>query len=237
MPAPQVSKPLTVKQPPSTRPCSTLNPFTAVSLESERERIVERLSAHYAEDHLSTQELEERFERAYRARTVEDLRAVVADLPGLTAPVRVPVPVPRAPRVPAQPKGVVGERRYLAVMSNFRKSGNWTPSRATAVKAVMASVHIDLRDATFVDAEIDFDITAIMTEVRIIVPPGVQVNCDGWAFMGEFEGRSDSGLDPDAPRVNVRGSALMATVNVETRLPGESARAARRRERLERGQA
>lgn len=207
-----------------------------MSIESERERIVEQLSAHYAEDNLSTQELESRFERAYRARTLEDLRAVLADLPGLPAPMRVPAPIPRQSRAPVASAGAAGERRYLAVMSNFQKTGNWTPARATSIRAIMASVQIDLRDATFVDAEIDFDITAVMTEVKVIVPPGVQVECDGWAFMGEFTSKSDAAVrDPDAPRVNVRGSAIMATVTVETRLPGESGRAARRRERLERG--
>lgn len=207
-----------------------------MSIESERERIVEQLSAHYAEDHLSTQELESRFELAYRARTLEDLRAAIADLPGLVAPARVPAPIPRQSRAAVAPASLPGERRYLAVMSNFRKTGNWTPSRSTNIRALMASVQIDLRDATFVDAEIDFDITAVMTEVKVIVPPGVQVECDGWAFMGEFMSRNDVSVrDPDAPRVNIRGSALMATVTVETRLPGETGRAARRRERLERG--
>ena len=52
-----------------------------MSLEAERERIVEQLSAHYAEDHLTTQELEERFDRAYRAASAADLLAVVARLP------------------------------------------------------------------------------------------------------------------------------------------------------------
>jgi hypothetical protein len=206
-----------------------------VSLESDRERIVEQLSAHYAEDHLSTQDLESRFERAYRATTQDELRQVLSGLPALAAPVRVPAPRPSKP-ARQEPASAQGERRYLAIMSNLRKQGNWTPSRITNVKAVMASVQIDLRDATFVDSEIEFDVMALMTEVKIIVPPGVRVEVDGFAFMGEFSDKHDvMATDPDAPLVRINGSAVMATVVVETRLPGESKLAAKRRERLQRG--
>jgi hypothetical protein len=207
-----------------------------MTLEFDRERIVEALSAHYAEDHLSTQDLEARFERAYRATTTAELQQVLSGLPALNKPVRVPAPVPRQSRPSAAVMSPGGERNYRAIMSNFRKVGNWTPSRSTHVTAFMSSVRIDLREATFVDSEIEFDISSIMSEVRLIVPPGVRVECDGTAFMGEFSAKDDSAQsDPDAPTVRVTGSAFMATVLVETRLPGESRLAARRRERLGRG--
>lgn len=206
-----------------------------MSLESDRERIVETLSAHYAEDHLSTQELEERFERAYRATTSVELHAVVSGLPALEQPARSPVP--RAMATPVvRLAGAAAERRHVAIMSTFRKGGDWTPSRSTTIKAIMADVRIDLRDATFVDSEITFDIFAFMAEATIVVPPGVRVECDGFAFMGEFTDRHDARSgDPDAPLVRVVGTAFMAKVSVETRLPGETRIAARRRAKLTRG--
>lgn len=202
-----------------------------MTFESDRERIVEELSAHYAEDHLTTQELEERFERAYRARSLKELAAVMSGLPALARPLRTPAPVPRATS-PARRTSEQGERRYTAIMSAFRKVGEWTPSRVTVMTAVMSEVRLDLRDATFVDGEIEFDVRAIMADVQILVPPGVHVECDGSAFMGEFSARyADSRVDPNAPRVIVRGSAVMAKVSVVTRMPGESRWAARRRVR------
>ena len=203
----------------------------SVSLEHDREKIVEALSAHFAADHLTTQELEERFERAYQARSAEELSLVMDGLPALAHPVRAPAPVPRASSA-VRRTAERDERRYTAVMSAFRKGGEWTPSRSTFVRAVMSEVRIDLRDATFVDDEIEFEIRAVMADVQVLVPPGVQVECDGSAFMGEFSARHDAGqVNPDAPRVVVRGSAVMAKVSVETRMPGESRWAARRRVR------
>jgi hypothetical protein len=196
---------------------------------------VEQLSAHYAEDHLSTQDLEARFERAYRARTSVELAAVVSGLPALAQPARNPVPRPsQAPTRP--PQDEAPERRHLAIMSTFRKGGDWTPNRSTSIKAIMADVKIDLRDATFMDRVIDFDLLALMSDVTILVPPGVRVECDGSAFMGEFADRHDaSGGDPDAPLVRIHGTSMMASVKVHTRLPGETKLAAWRRARLERG--
>ena len=157
-----------------------------MSLESDRERIVETLSAHFAEDHLTTQELEVRFERAYKASTLDQLRDVVAGLPALSRPAVSPVPL--AVATPAiRPVGSRRERRHVAIMSNLRKGGHWTPDRLTTIRALMADVTIDLRDATFVDSEIEFDLVAVM-----------------------------------------------AVVSVETRLPGETKLAARRRLRLKR---
>lgn len=201
-----------------------------MSLEPEREHIVETLSAHYAEDHLTTQELKQRFERAYSAKTLPDLRAVLSGLPALKAPVRAPMPRPSARPAAVPTKSPQSARRYFAMMSRFRREGNWTPNPETVVTAIMSEVRMDLRDATFVDSVIDIDITAVMADALILVPPGVRVECDGFSMMGEFSSRDDIYTnDLDAPLVRVRGSAWMAKVSVETRMPGETRAQARKR--------
>ncbi len=204
-----------------------------MSLEPERERIVESLSAHYAEDHLTTQELEQRFERAYSAKTMPDLQAVLSGLPALELPARAPAPRPSTRKAVLPTTKPQGARRYFAMMSAFRRGGNWTPNPETVVTAIMSEVRIDLRDATFVNSEIDIEITAVMADALILVPPGVRVECDGFSMMGEFSSRDDlSTNDLDAPLVRVRGSAWMAKVSVETRMPGETRAQARKRHRL-----
>ena len=53
------------------------------SLDLDRERVIQALCAQYANDVLTTQELESRFERAYQATTSAELQAVVVGLPAL----------------------------------------------------------------------------------------------------------------------------------------------------------
>ena len=62
------------------------------------------------------------------------------------------------------------------------------------------------------------------------------VETHGFGFRGGFEGVDQAGVDtdPDAPRLVIRGLAIMGGVEVTVRLPGETARDARQRRKLAR---
>jgi hypothetical protein len=57
------------------------------------------------------------------------------------------------------------------------------------------------------------------------------VESDGFALMGGFEhsGGSPASPDPSAPLLRISGLAIMGGVDIQVRLPGESARDAKRR--------
>jgi Domain of unknown function (DUF1707)/Cell wall-active antibiotics response 4TMS YvqF len=200
-------------------------------LELDRERVIQTLCSHFAHDNLTTQELEVRFEHAYKAATPAELHALVAGLPALP-----PEFAPSAPLYAVAPSGTVptDEKRHTVIMSNVKKKGTWTPARNNKVFCLMGSAKLDLREARITNGETLFDLNVIMGEVELIVPPGLRVECDGSAFMGEFEDVHSADLAPaDAPIIRVTGSALMGAVRIKTRLPGESALAAWRRRMLQ----
>jgi hypothetical protein len=64
--------------------------------DADRERFVEALRQHHVDGRLTADELAERTERAYAARTLGDLDALATDLPPLPSP--SPAPAPAAPR-------------------------------------------------------------------------------------------------------------------------------------------
>lgn len=64
-----------------------------MSLELEREHVVQQLCAHYAQEHLSTGELEARFERVYKSRDMLALRTVLDGLPAVGAMTAPPRPL------------------------------------------------------------------------------------------------------------------------------------------------
>ena len=83
--------------------------------DADRERFVEALGRHHADGRLTTEELAERTERAYAARTLGDLDALATDLPAL--PTSAPPPLP--PRLrPAGP-------RRAAAKANLLRSIMW----------------------------------------------------------------------------------------------------------------
>jgi hypothetical protein len=61
--------------------------------DAERERVAEALRRHHVDGRIDTDELQERLERCYAARTGDDLAALLTDLPGEATPRR---PNPRA---------------------------------------------------------------------------------------------------------------------------------------------
>jgi Domain of unknown function (DUF1707) len=66
--------------------------------DEQRERAASEIREHYAAGRLNDDELSERVQAAYSARTEQELRAVLADLP-------------RLPATPAQQKAEIAQRR------------------------------------------------------------------------------------------------------------------------------
>src|SRR2546423_6214137 len=103
--------------PPPTPSSPEHRPVPSVA--NERERIIQELSLHFANDALSLDELESRMERAYKVATIAELQSLTADLPrGGSAPAPASVPVP------AEPLALAPEReRIFSVMSETKPRG------------------------------------------------------------------------------------------------------------------
>lgn len=200
-----------------------------MSLDVERERTIQVLCSHYAHDHLTTQELEQRCERAYAATSADEFAPLVASLPALPAPVDA---MQRLQTLEESDATALPER-VTAFMSNIRRAGEWTVPRFLKVKAFMGQVKLDLRMA-HLPPDATIDVSSIMSEVTIMVSPFVRVETTGSAILGEFDDRSGSmvaSVDAGAPRLRITGRATMGAVRIKTRLPNESALEAWRRER------
>ncbi len=230
-------------QPTGKRPVSS----------AERQRVVEALCEHYAQDDLDLDEFERRLDRANRVTGSGELAELLSDLPKLEGSTELK-PVRRASgsgsagtaggdsgpgtslTVPAG-AGRVDSRRIpdsqfeVAVFSGRERAGSWVPARTIRVGAFMGGAVLDFREALFGPGEIRIHCVAVMGGVEIIVPPGVHVDVGGFAVMGGFEEQLSGGgpIAADAPTLRITGMAFMGAVEVHSRLPGESSREARRR--------
>jgi len=140
--------------------------MTSPLVPTSRERIIERLKRHYANDELTEAELESRLKEAYAARTVSDLENIVVDLPS-----------PAVTRTDTTIKATLsGQERKLA--------GVVPPE--LALKARMGYVELDLRDATFAPGVTTIDVRSFMGYVEIHLPEGVRVESHGRALFGYF---------------------------------------------------
>ena len=197
-----------------------------MSLDLEREEVVQTLCAHYAQDHLTTGELEARFERVYRAEDRAALLTVLDGLPAIKRPGAGAAPSALSPSAPTPlyepPRQVTGlrdsEKRYLGFFSEVKKVGAWRAPSFAKVRAVFGSVILDLREADIPPDGMEIDAEVIMGEIKILLPLGVGAEVDCTAIMGEVVDRTQKGT-PGLPFVRVHGAATMGAIRVETKLP------------------
>lgn len=196
--------------------------------DEDRHTVAEVLRQAAGEGRIDLEELDERLEATYRAKTYGELVPITADLPlGGPTPRPVPPAVPAVPTSGRAPLPVAGPSysTSLSVLGDCTRRGVWqVPDRHTAF-SMMGSVTIDLREARFTARETVIDAYAIMAGIDIVVNPWTHVVVEGLGIMGDFsEARSRvvPELAPDAPVVRVRGMALVAAVSVKRKaMPGE----------------
>lgn len=183
--------------------------------DADRHQVSEVLRQAAGEGRIDLDELEERLEATFHAKTYADLVPITADLP---VQPRATSAVPR----PAASPAPVGPRyeSSVAVMSETKRVGPWQVQDGHTAFALMGSVTLDLRQASFGSREVTLNANAVMGEVKVIVGPGTLLVVDGVGVMGEFkEQRPKADAEPtaDSPVVRVRGLALMGSVTVQRR--------------------
>jgi hypothetical protein len=185
--------------------------------DAEREAVVARLRDAAGEGRLTVEELAERIDAAYAARTRAELEPLTADLPapqersGFT-PAVAPAAGPPAPARAASPL-------VFGILGGGDRTGRWrVPSRMTVIN-VMGGADLDLREAVLETPEVEITVWSVMGGSTITVPEGVHVELDGFALMGGNDLRLDpthAGAPPGAPVVRVRAWSLMGGTDVRT---------------------
>ncbi|PRX92369.1 cell wall-active antibiotic response 4TMS protein YvqF [Allonocardiopsis opalescens] len=171
--------------------------------DAEREAAVERLRVAVGEGRLTLEELTERTEAAYLARTRDELARITDDLPADTAPA--------APARTGEPV------RLFAVMGDTVRKGVWSADGPVQAFAVMGDVTIDLCDAQVGSDTVEISAAALMGDIKVIVPEGVAVELEGVTVLGDKRDDTSAAPTPAGqarPRVRVRAYTLMGDVKV-----------------------
>ena len=176
--------------------------------DEDRHKVAEILREAAGEGRIDLDELDERLEAAYAAKTYADLVPITVDLP---AHETASVPAPRREVMPAS----TTHNSSIAIMGECVRRGAWLVPASHTAFSLMGSVTLDLRGATFAERDITITANAIMAEVKVIVDAGTHVVVSGVPIMGEFHLAKDKvapALGPDSPIVRVKGMALMLSL-------------------------
>jgi len=207
-------------------------PTSDLRLDAARERVVRLLTDRYADDTLTAEEFEARLDQLHALADPAALDAMARDLerPGawtaLTvaaypapyrAPYRAPPAAYQAPAAPAwTPATPPDEGRIFAFMSGTKRRGAWAVPPSLRATAVLSELVLDLREA-MLPAVCEIELFALLANVHVILPPGVDALVELDAAIGAAEDRTRArtpGQAPHGPRVRVTGMAVLGEVKV-----------------------
>lgn len=170
-----------------------------------RERTVQALTERYTADELTDVELEERLDRVYRATTMAELDAVVADLPALRQSAAASE---TASKTPAETVETI-----VATLSGHQRSMTGTVPRQMRLRSRLGNIELDLTRATFSPGFTEIDLRAFMGYVQVRFPAGIRVENHGHALLGFFAVRGGTGQAAEGSAVvRVSGRAILGFV-------------------------
>ena len=206
--------------------------------DADRERVANVLREAAGDGRLTMDELDERLDAVYAAKTYAELEPITHDLPDAGTE-QAPAPAAAARRDPARFGGTPTSSGAVAILGGFTRKGDWVVPKEFTAFMLMGGGEIDLRDARFTEREVTIHIVAILGGCEVIVPEDATVYVTGIGILGAFEHTDAGPGSPDGPVITINGVALLGGVDVKRKPTLETSREARqqrleaRRERLE----
>lgn len=177
--------------------------------DAEREQTIELLNKHAGDGRLTLDELSERIEQAYGAKTRAELEPLIADLP-------------TGQNVSQRPRRGKPLAWDVAIMGGNERKGRFRIRERLTALAIMGGSDIDLRNAEIEGDEVTINIIAIMGGSIIYVPDTVEVELGGFGLMGGNTQRGSARpTHPGAPVIRVNAYSLMGGSEI-WRLPAET---------------
>jgi len=192
--------------------------------DADRERVAEKLREAAGDGRLTMDELDERLDAVYAAKTYAELAPITDDLPG-TGGGYVPATSPSPSGDVRQYGADATSHTAIAILGGFSRKGDWVVQRTFNAFMLMGGGEIDMRDARFAEPEVSVHVVAIMGGCEITVPDDATVHVTGVGIMGAFEHSVAGAGVPGGPVIHVSGVALMGGVEVKRKPPKRAKRA------------
>lgn len=188
-----------------------LAPADLRASDADRDRVADILREALAEGRLTADEHAERVEGVLSAKTAGELEVFIRDLPAAherrAAPVWTPAPNRPTDAIPHDP-----DDNVVAVFSAAVRKGRWRAGRRIHAYAVFGSVEIDLSEAIFEYRQVVIKAFSVFGSVEVRVPENVSLRGTGGGILGNFEVDTLDSAEPDAPVVYIDGWAVLGNI-------------------------
>jgi hypothetical protein len=167
--------------------------------DAEREQTAGALGDAAAEGRLTLEELTERLDAAYAAKSRGELDALTADLPRLPARTRAP------------------RRTSVGILGGTELRGRFRVEGVLTIVGVIGGAEIDLREAELIGHELEIRCYTVLGGIEITVPEGVDVSMELVSVIGGRDVRLGTPPRAGAPLIRITGFCAIGGVEVRTR--------------------
>jgi hypothetical protein len=196
--------------------------------DSDREHVADILRQAAGDGRLTMEELDERLDAVYTAKTYAELEPITKDLPQARPAAPGPVHAPAPARDVNRIGGVPSSHSAVAILGGATRKGEWVVPQNFNAVAILGGVEIDFREARFAERVVTVHVVAILGGIEITVPEDVTVHVSGVGILGGFDHRTSGEGPPGGPEIMINGVAILGGVEVKRRPLKKS-----KRERLE----
>ena len=166
-----------------------------------RDKVVDQLKYSLTNNHLEIDEFEQLVRIALRTQSKSELLSLTADLP-----------TKEIIEIKDQEQELLAYRDTMSVktiLSETKRNGIWFPPKQLKVLTVLGDTEIDFRDV-----QLEPDLTYIslgcwLGNVKIIVPPEVNVVANIKNLLGSVDNGSRGKLIPNQPTIVIEGRVTL----------------------------
>ena len=176
--------------------------------DAERERTADQLRHAAGEGRLTVEELDERLNAAYAARTRGELDRLVGD-------VAVPVTTTGDSGLTVKRGGDPGTKHLISIMGGTDRKGWWRVARQCLSLNIMGGADLDFNDAELADDVVELTVFSLMGGADIYVPEGLNVEVSDVAIMGGNDvALGNPAPTPGGPTLRLRLISIMGGTDV-----------------------
>lgn len=177
--------------------------------DTDREHTADLLRHAMGEGRLTMEELDERLDLAYAARTQSELDKLTLDVVVAGDAQRMNA------RMPVKPGGG-GSEWVVSIMSGHDRKGRWRVGRHLKIVSIMGGSSVDLNDAELTEKDTTITCFALMGGNEIRVPENVNVVVSDFAFMGGNDSKVGELLpDPGGPTIHIKMISIMGGSDIQ----------------------
>lgn len=118
--------------------------------------------------------------------------------------------------------GTSTDRSLISVFGDVRRVGRWTVAEDTRSLTVFGDTVLDLREATLEVQEVAVRAIVVFGDLKVIVPPGVDIQLRGGLIFGDQKVRRRTEPPSGAPRVRIEAYGAFGDVKVLELEAGET---------------